>query len=213
MQEEGSSVFDKIREQETHIQEMRHQVKNDFNMISSIMLLQSELAKDKPEMYEILQENMNRIKVIGLLYEQAYHHHKADYIALQGYVTAIVHTLQNTYATLSKTIYIDVHIEDIVLHIEKAQACGLIIHEALTNSLKHAFTPMQEGNIVLSIAQTGPQIILEVNDNGKGLPSGFNIDQASSLGMQLIKSFSGQLNAMLKIISTTGTGLRLVFDA
>ncbi len=207
MRKEVERASDRLKK---HMQKMQHQVKNDFNLLSGIMLLQSEALKDNSELYEVLQQNMNRIKAVGLLYEQAYQHTTPDHIVLPEYIRAVAQSLKSTYVVPDKDIRLDIHVECVILPVEKARACGLIICEALTNSFKHAFTELRQGSITLSIILSGTQVVIEIRDNGKGLPATFSIEQVRSSGMLLIRSFASQINASLEIIGTNGTALRVV---
>lgn len=209
---EGEKLKKMLQEKDMFVRKLHHLVKNNLNIISGLLLLQSEKLRAKPDVYGLYQESLNRIKPIIMIHEQLHSYESFSDIDLREYVTALNSSLQSTYGTSAKNITVHLHIDDIKLDVDKAITCGLIINEMLSNSYKHAFEPDQPGEIKLSITIEGYQVIIKISDNGRGLPSSFILENAHTLGMQLIKTLSAQLNSRLYINREQGTEITLSFN-
>lgn len=199
-----------LHEKDSFIQELLHRVKNNLNMISGLLFLQAEKLREKTDIYRLFQENIHRIKTVSIIHEQLYNQASFSEIDLKDYITALSKNLQSTYAS-AENITILLYIDDVKLHIDTAVTCGLIINEALSNSLKHAFEPGQAGEVNLIISSEGQKLNIKICDNGKGLPPHFNLENSQTLGMQLMKTLSGQLNGKLYVNDEQGTVINLSF--
>lgn len=201
-----------LHEKDTFAREFHHRVKNNFNIISGLLFLQSEKVREKPDIYTLFQESINRIKTMSVIHEQLYNQESFSKIDLREYVTALSNNLQSACIASEESVTIHLHIDDVVLDVDKAIACGLIINEALSNSLKYAFEADQAGEIKLNISNHDQRVNIKISDNGKGLPSNFDLENSRTLGMQLIKILSNQLNGKLSVNTEQGTVINLTFD-
>lgn len=201
-----------LQEKDMFVRKLHHLVKNNFNVISGLLILQSQHVRENPDVYNLFLESINRIKAVSITHEQVHSQDSFSEIDLREYVIALSNNLRSTYAASAKNITVHLHIDDIKLHIDKAITCGLIINEALSNSFKYAFEPHQAGEIKLMVVNNGCKLNIKISDNGKGLPPHFSLENARTLGMQLIKILSNQLSAEFYISSEQGTEINLAFS-
>lgn len=202
-----------LQEKDSFIKEMHHRIKNNMNVISGLLFLQAEKVKNNPGTYRLFQESMDRIKAMSIIHEQLYNQHNFSAISMKEYVSSLSRNLQSTYIKTAHKVAVDLNIDDIQLDMDKAIACGLIINEAVSNSLKYAFPPSQPGKIGVHMFTENERVTMKIHDNGKGLDPDFDLQKTSTLGMQLIKILSGQLKGKLFIDGSQGTVVNLIFDA
>ena len=204
-----------LAEKDAFAREIHHRVKNNLNVISGLFYLQSESIKDQPDVYQLFQESVSRVKAMSIIHEQLYDHEEYATIELSRYVPLLIATLRSTYRD-NKQVTVTIDVAPIQLDVDQAVACGLIINELITNCFKYAFRhPPELPQIVVSGSIDENQVTLMVQDNGEGLPLNFDPDQASTLGIQLVKTLTNQLNGQLKVHSKPqqGTGVCLTFAA
>ncbi|MEQ8169882.1 MAG: sensor histidine kinase [Candidatus Eremiobacterota bacterium] len=192
---------------------MHHRVKNNLQIISSLLYLQSHSIKDKTVM-DMLLDSQNRIKSIGLVHEKLYQSKNFARIDFKKYIYDLSSYLFNSYRINMNIILLNINVGDMYLNINKAIPCGLIINELLTNALKHAFTDGRKGKISIKFhRENDNKLILEIRDNGKGLPEGLNIETSSSLGLKLVKNLAKQIDGKLYIERETGTIFKIIFPS
>jgi PAS domain S-box-containing protein len=204
-----------LAEKDAFAREIHHRVKNNLNVISGLFYLQSESIKDQPDVYRIFQESVSRVKAMSIIHEQLYDHEEYATIELSRYVPLLTATIRSTYQD-NEGVTLAVDVAPIQLDIDQAVACGLIINELITNCFKYAFRhPPNLPEIKVSGSAEGGRISLVVQDNGEGLPGNFDLEQAGTLGMQLVKTLTKQLNGQLEVHSEPrhGTSVRLTFAA
>jgi two-component sensor histidine kinase len=204
-----------LAEKDAFAREIHHRVKNNLNVISGLFYLQSESIKDQPDVYRIFQESVSRVKAMSIIHEQLYDHEEYATIELSRYVPLLTATIRSTYQD-NEGVTLAVDVAPIQLDIDQAVACGLIINELITNCFKYAFRhPPNLPEIKVSGSVAGDRVSLVVQDNGEGLPGNFDLEQAGTLGMQLVKTLTKQLNGQLEVHSEPrhGTSVRLTFAA
>ena len=204
-----------LAEKDAFAREIHHRVKNNLNVISGLFYLQSESIKDQPDVYHIFQESVSRVKAMSIIHEQLYDHEEYATIELSRYVPLLTATIRSTYPD-NENVTLAVDVAPIHLDVDQAVACGLIINELITNCFKYAFRhPSKLPEITVSGSVEEKCISLLVRDNGEGLPHNFNLEQTSTLGMQLVKTLAKQLNGQLEVHSEPqqGTSVRLTFAA
>ena len=204
-----------IEEKDAFSREIHHRVKNNLNVILGLFYLQSEQIKDQPDVYGLFQESMSRIKTMSIIHEQLYNHEEYATIDLDHYITLLSDTICTTFAHDNPQVSLEVAIETIKIDVDKAVACGLVVNELLTNSLKYAFDKIEHPQITIDGMQKDGIVNLRLQDNGIGLPSNFDIDQANTLGIQLVKTLTQQLNGQVDVqkASPHGTLIHLSFPA
>lgn len=202
-----------LKEKEILLQEIHHRVKNNMQIISSLLRLQSDSIEDE-QYHEMFKDSQNRIITMSLVHEKLYQSSNFSEINFGEYIRDITNNLAQSYCRHGITLTIDT--EDILLGINFAVPCGLIINELVTNSLKHAFPAGKEGEIKVSLHPKDDNMIeLIVSDNGVGIPADFDIDSADqkSLGLRLVKILTeNQLRGEIDLIRNAGTKFHIMFN-
>jgi len=199
-----------IKEKEMLLKEIHHRVKNNLMIISSLLNLQSTYIKDENSK-TIFMESQNRARSMALIHERLYQSTDLKNIDFGDYVKTLATDLYNTYVMDRNLIRMNIETDRLNLDIDTSIPLGLILNELVTNSLKHAFSPGQNGNIDVIFKKQDPNYILEVKDNGKGLPKDMDYKSTGSLGLSLITSLSDQIDANLEYVSHSGTLFRIIF--
>ena len=199
-----------IKEKEMLLKEIHHRVKNNLMIISSLLNLQSTYIKDENSKI-IFMESQNRARSMALIHERLYQSTDLKNIDFGDYVQTLTTDLYNTYVMDRNLIRMNIETDKLNLDIDTSIPLGLILNELVTNSLKHAFSPGQNGNIDVIFKKQDPNYILEVKDNGKGLPKDMDYKSTGSLGLSLITSLSDQIDADLEYVSHSGTLFRIIF--
>lgn len=197
-----------LEEKNTLLQEIHHRVKNNLQVISSLLSLQSRLVTDEAAI-EAINASKGRVQSMSLLHQNLYQDKNLKGVDMQVYFENLVENLFHTYKISEEQIQFEAHIDQLNLDIDTVVPLGLITNELITNSLKHAFTEMEEGLLKLRLHQENDQLILEVADNGKGLSENKIPLKEGSLGAKLIHSFAEKLDAQLTVDGQQGTKIKL----
>ena len=204
------SLKESLAEKEVLLKEVHHRVKNNMQVISSILNLQSAYVKD-PGTLQILKESQNRIKSMAFIHESLYTNKDFSRINFSEYITNLVHNLFRTYDVFDDTIKLELNIDKIYLNLDLAIPCGLIMNELISNSLKYAFDIHRGGIIKIMLTLENEFVKLEVGDNGVGIPESIDIENTQTLGLQLISSLVEQLEGDIKLDRTNGTKFIIKF--
>lgn len=201
-----------LTEKEILLREIHHRVKNNMQIISSILSLQSMQLNDKA-MKDILIECQGRVKSMALIHEKLYQSPDMGHISFDIYLKKLLSEIYNTYTSHTSSIKLNMDIDNIELSIESAMPCGLIINELVSNSLKHAF-PKDKGILTIAL-QTDEYnkdyYILTVQDDGIGLPKNIDPEKTSKLGLKVVSILVDQLNGKLELDRSHGTKFTLKF--
>gem|GEM_PF-1257361 len=213
--EERSKTEQKItkslKEKEILLQEVHHRVKNNLQIMSSLMKLQSKFISD-PKILEIFKESENRIKSMAIVHSKLYNRKDYEKIDFGDYVKSLSDNFHTTYGMKLKNISIVNDIDKIELNIDTAIPCGLIINELVSNAIKYAFPDNIPGEIFISMKEDDEiSYTLIVRDNGVGMPAGIDIKKSQSLGLQLVTLLTGQLTGTVKINIANGTEFKINF--
>lgn len=212
-----------LTEKEVLLKELHHRVKNNLQIVSSLLDLQSSTVDD-PDVAQIFKDGERRIKAMSLIHEQLYRSDNLAYIGFAPYITRLVANLLASYRHGDKKIALHQDIEDLHFGVDVAIPSGLIINELVSNALKHAFPNGQRGAIHITLRQlpTG-KIQLSVRDNGVGLPPAMinpisrdinpTATAGHSLGLQLVVALTQQLEARLEVIIDQGTDVRITLNS
>ncbi|ACK64526.1 signal transduction histidine kinase [Rippkaea orientalis PCC 8801] len=200
-----------LQEKEVLLREIHHRVKNNLQVICSLLNLQSRSVQDG-SIKELLQESRNRVRSMSLVHEKLYRSENIASINLADYINDLVNNLLNSYKTISTKITLKANIDPrISLNIDAAVPCGLIVNELISNAYKYAFSIGDQGEILLkAMINNNQELVLTVTDNGKGLPKDFDLDQVKTLGLQLVKSLTNQLRGKITINSKGGTQFEII---
>lgn len=200
-----------LQEKEILLKEVHHRVKNNMQVISSLLNLHSSSIKNA-RARSIFLESQNRVKSMALVHEILYQTKDLASVDMVHYTKKLLGVLQQSYAAQAKFIAIAPKIANISLDVDAAIPCGLIINELVTNALKHAFAAGKKGRITITMEKRNrTHVVLTVRDDGKGLPKGFSSKQHSSLGLTLVNALVEQLKGSLMIGGTRGTTFSVVF--
>jgi len=200
-----------IREKDVLLKEVHHRVKNNLQIIVSLLNLQSEKIVDKTVL-DAFEEIRNRIFTMALLHEKLYMSESFAEVQFKDYITALCRELLGSSGA-EERVGLDFDLDDIRLGIDAAVPCGLIVNEIVTNAVKHAFPSGRKGKIAVTFRRDGAgRNELTVKDDGIGLPPGVEAKKTRSLGLTIIRILSQQIEGELEIISDRGTGYRLTFS-
>ena len=199
-----------LQEKEVLLKEVHHRVKNNLQIVSSLLSLQSAKIVDKRDL-DLFRESQSRVKSIALIHEKLYRSDDLSQIDLKEYVDGIVANLQATYGVNSDRIKITIDIQDVHINLDKGIPCGLVINEMVTNCFKHAFPADRKGEVSISMRLEDGNYMLMVNDNGVGLPENFDALKLTSLGIQLVSTLTAQLKGAMTIAVKDGTTFRISF--
>jgi two-component sensor histidine kinase len=195
-----------IEQREILIREVHHRVKNNLQLVSSLLSLHA--SKSEQTGREMLIESQNRIHTLALLHEKLYQSESLSNISLRDYVQQVTSDLLQSFSIEQEKIKLICEVDDIYCDIEKLVPCGLIINELVTNSLKHAFVNERERKITVKVYMQGEQLRLEISDNGKGFDESARI----SLGMRLVNGLVKQLKGTIQQIRASEPGTRFEID-
>lgn len=199
-----------LKEKEVMLKEIHHRVKNNLQIISSILNLQSSFVTDENTL-EILQESRNRIRSMAIIHENLYRTEDFSSINFADYLMNLVTNLIASYR-IRVDIELSSEIEKINLLLDQAIPCGLLANELITNSLKYAWPNDEDGKIIIQLKQEGSQVSLLIGDNGIGLPKKFNEMNSDTLGLQLVLTLVEQLDGELTVNLENGTEYLIKFD-
>ncbi len=208
--EEKNRIISKSLEDKEHlIKEIHHRVKNNLQTIQSILDTQSIELKDQSAK-AVLQDSKSRVETISLIHQYLYQNNAIN-LDIDIYASHLIKYLQNSIPP-ERSITIYQSIESIHIDADQAVSLGLIINEALTNALKHGFKDNESGEIYISLKrENNDEFLLEIADNGIGLPFDFKENLGKSMGFRLMKGLAEHLAGTLQVACTNGTILKFIF--
>ncbi|MBE9070164.1 response regulator, partial [Leptolyngbya cf. ectocarpi LEGE 11479] len=190
-----------LREKEALLKEIHHRVKNNLQIISSLLELQSYSIKDR-KILDLFRESQNRVRLMALVHEKLYQSNNLGKVSFLEYVKTLSSYLLHSYQVNSNDIEVIINIDDISLDIDTAVPCGLIINELMSNALKYAFSQTKKGIINIETNRaTKNQFSLIFQDNGVGISQDLDIYQTETLGLQLVASLADQLEGDLEVFT------------
>jgi PAS domain S-box-containing protein len=200
-----------LEEKEVLLKEIQHRVKNNMQVMVSLLQMQAARVKD-PADAQLFKDSQERVRSMALVYEKLHQSEDLARVNLKKYVTDLVDNLVRSYSVGSGTHRTIIEVSEIKLGLDTAIPCGLIINEVISNSLKYAFPDGRTGTISVVINETDGRLEMAIADDGIGLPEEISRGWMSSLGMQLIHSLTEyQLGGKVEIERSGGTKYRIVF--
>ncbi|MEJ2715895.1 MAG: PAS domain S-box protein, partial [Deltaproteobacteria bacterium] len=202
-----------LEEKELLLREMHHRVKNNLQVMSSLISLQAGYVRD--ERYaQMFNDAESRIRAMGLVHEMLYQSENLNAIYSNEYIQQMMGHLFRHYGNRAGTITYKIDVEDIVIELDTAVPFGLMLGELISNSLKHAFPDGREGEIQISTRLVdGEMVELVTRDNGIGMPPEIDLNRTQSLGLRLVKVLAQQLAATVELDRESGTEFRIRFRA
>jgi PAS domain S-box-containing protein len=200
-----------LKEKGTLLKEIHHRVKNNLQIISSLLKMQAEKTKDTKTL-GILKDSHNRIKSMALIHESLYSNDNFSSIDYEKYVINLVNELRSTFK--ANNVKFDIKIKDIFFDIQTAIPCGLIINELVTNSLKYAFRGGKNHTITVEISKNlSSNYVISVSDNGIGLPEDIDVENTKTMGYELVTLLSKQIDSIMTIDRVSGTKFNFELNA
>ncbi|MDP8239510.1 MAG: PAS domain S-box protein [Candidatus Hatepunaea meridiana] len=200
-----------IFEKEALIKEVHHRVKNNFQIISSLLDLQSGSIKDK-QAFKLFKESRNRIRSISLIHEKLYISENLSEIDFGDYIESLTNSLLYSFGFTPETVKFKINVSGIFFEIGTAIPCALIINELVTNSFKHAFKDNRNAEInILLITDNYREYTLIYADNGSGFPAGYDLRKPETLGLQLVNTLIKQIHGTIELENQAGAAFRITF--
>jgi PAS domain S-box-containing protein len=212
-----NKIKSSLREKDVLLKEIHHRVKNNMQVISSLLNLQARQISDK-KYVELFNESRNRIASMALVHEKLYNSKDIANVDFKDYIHSLANGLFTFYGISSKKVLLNMSIEDISLSIDTAIPCGLIINELVSNSLKYAFPEEKKGELKIVLNKAGADdndsvYNLIISDNGAGIPKGIDIRKTKTLGLQLVTNLvEHQLQGSLQLDRSGGTTFSIRFS-
>jgi PAS domain S-box-containing protein len=201
-----------LSEKEVLLKEIHHRVKNNMQVISSLVSLQADGSKDET-VREVLKDVTYRVRSMALVHEKLYQSNDLARIDFAEYVRSLLSYLWRAHGDAAASVRLTLDLEPVSLPVDTAVPCGLILNELAGNALKHAFRGRSEGEVTVSLQNSvDGRIRLSLADNGVGLPPGFDWREAPSLGLNLVRLLSKQLVANVEVSGEEGTRFEIVFQ-
>lgn len=202
-----------VHEKEVLLKEVHHRVKNNFQVIISLLNLQTALFED-PKAKEAFNESKNRIAAMALVHEQLYKNKRLSRLKMDSYLNDLTSTVVGTFDLKGeKQIKYKTNGQNLELDVDTAIPLGLIINELVTNACKYAFTDVHEGMIEVRLFNRPDGFFeLIVKDNGVGLPEGFKMSKVDTLGLELVQILVGQLNGQFHWENNNGAVFQMIFE-
>ncbi len=211
--ERTAELQNSLQEKNVLLREVHHRVKNNLQVISSLLNLQSLQTKDD-EAIAVLKKTKDRVYSMAMLHEALCISDNLARIKLSDYIERLSSHLINSMGSSASNIEIKSRVSEIHLQIEQAMPCGLIINELITNAIKHAFPEGRSGRIMIAVGvQADGRIGMTISDDGVGLPPNLNIQTVSSLGLKLVSMLTKQLGGELVVPQNSGTEFQIAFCA
>ena len=191
--------------------EIHHRVKNNLQVISSMLDLQSQSLKDE-KATAIIREGIQRVQSMAFIHQNLYQGDAVNSVNMNEYIMTLSNHLFQTYNIQPGKIKLHTQIENLNLHTDTAIPLGMILNELISNSLKYAFKGKDTGDIWVVMRKNDNELLLQVRDNGIGLPPGFDPDNTTSFGYEIIRAFSQKMKARMNIDGSTGTDVQIIIS-
>jgi two-component system, sensor histidine kinase PdtaS len=200
-----------LAEKEVLLKEIHHRVKNNLQIISGLLTMQSRTI-DNEQTKDLLQDCHNRVRSMALVHEALYRSGNLSEINLQEYLQTLINDLARSYRTGHQMPRIKTDLANITIKIETAIPCGLIISELVSNAFKYAFPSLRDGKLYIAFTLTGDEMELVLRDNGIGIPVDFDLTKSDSLGLRLVTDLAEhQLKGKMICKRDHGTEFRISF--
>jgi PAS domain S-box-containing protein len=206
-----AQIRESLHEKEVLLKEIHHRVKNNLQVIYSLLNLQSGSIRD-PRDRDMIRECQNRIKSMAIIHETLYQSRDLARVNLANYIRSLADNLFRSYGVNGEAVRLDVRVSDVYLGFDTAIPCGLIINELISNSLKYAFPEGREGRISIDLhPEDHDRYALTVRDDGVGLPPDLDFRDTRTLGLQLVTTLTDQLEGAIVLHRERGTEFKITF--
>jgi two-component sensor histidine kinase len=199
-----------LKEKDILLKEIHHRVKNNLQIIISLLNLQTGYIRDEASL-KAVKDGQSRVRTMALVHEKFYQSDELSEINFVEYIEKLCHFLYQSYGDKTSRIEVKIGGDHINLDMDTAMPCGLLINEIVSNAYKYAFPGQTNGTISIQLKKTDNRITANIHDDGIGLPLDFDFEKQESLGMQLIQALTNQLDGELKIDRENGTTFEITF--
>jgi hypothetical protein len=199
-----TQLRESLQEKETLLREIHHRVKNNLQIISSLLYFQAKQVKD-PESAKVFLEGQNRLRAMILVHEQLYRAENLSRIDFASYVRSLVQQLAQSHGDFQQKFHLSVDSDEVQLPIEIALPCGMILNELLINIFKYAYPNGRSGAAIVKVTRRDTGIQLQVTDDGVGLPASVDVSTPTTFGMQLINNLAAQVKGTVQYEQDHGT--------
>jgi PAS domain S-box-containing protein len=199
-----------LAEKEVLLKEIHHRVKNNLQIISSLLRLQAASTPDQNSIVA-LQESRTRVETIALLHEYLHQAENLSEIEFSTYIRRLTTKLMSTNQSSGEAVEVDFDLEPVTLDSQTTVLCGLILNELVSNSLRHAFPGGRKGKIRIRLRTVSGKAVMSIGDNGIGLPTGFDPQQVDTLGLRLVQRLARQLKGTFSISNGSGVNVQIQF--
>lgn len=207
----NSSLEKLLKDNEWLLREVNHRVKNNLHTIMGLLQSQSAFLEDEVAMSAV-KDSQHRIQTMSLIHQKLYKTQDVSAIYMPEYIAELVDYLKDSFE-VEHSIYFQLEIAQIILDASYVVPMGLILNEVITNAIKYAFQKTENNTIFIQLLHSGAnEISLIIKDNGRGLPTDFNIDRLKSFGMVLVKGLVAELNGKFSLQSINGTSIHITFN-
>ncbi|MBN2102670.1 HAMP domain-containing protein [bacterium] len=207
-----AKIITSLKEKDVLLKEIHHRVKNNLQVVSSLLYLQSKKTTHDQTL-EMLNESQNRIKSMALIHEKLYQSKDIVRIDFSEYIKSLMSHLSRSYGSHLAMVDIHLDVNNVYLNIDKAIPCGLIINELVSNCMKYAFPNNEQGEIQIIMNTENDHVNLGVIDNGIGFPEYLNFKNTETLGLQLVSALTAQLGGSISLDRSGGTRFTIQFSA
>ncbi|MEQ9440406.1 MAG: tetratricopeptide repeat protein [Cyclobacteriaceae bacterium] len=209
IQHQNRVIHQALKDKDTLLREIHHRVKNNLQVISSLLSIQSRNVTDQVAA-DALNEGRSRVQTMSLIHQDLYQHDNLSGIAIRTYFEKLIRNLFDTYNLSSEQIIVEAHIEDLTLDVDTVIPLGLVINELVSNALKYAF-PTGKGRIEVILKEQSNRLCLTISDNGVGMKNPQTVMDGHSYGYELIQALVDKLEGELEISNHQGTQVLAVF--
>jgi PAS domain S-box-containing protein len=199
-----------LKEQEVLLKEIHHRVKNNLQVVSSLLSMQSKTAQN-PAVHDFMHEAERRIRAMALVHQTLYQGGDVAQFRLAAYVAALSQQLAHAYGVDPRRLVLQMQVEGVILPPETAMPCGLILSELLSNCLKHAFPGGAVGDVTVTLTHTADHLTLRVRDRGCGFPEHLDFRHTESVGLHLVCMLTKQLEGIIALERDGGTTFTVTF--
>ncbi len=193
------------------MKEIHHRVKNNLQVVSSLLNLQSNYIKDS-EAIEAVKDSRNRVFSMALVHQQLYQENDLRHVEVQQYIDSLCASLMSSFNVNTDKITVEKNIEKIMLNDEVLMPLGLILNELITNSIKYAFPDGASGTIKINLAIINDQLVLNFKDNGIGFNLMDDNQKKNTFGYKMIMSFLQKLKGKIDVVKDNGTSITIVIN-
>ena len=199
-----------LKDKDMLLREIHHRVKNNLQIISSLLNLQSRYIKDVDAL-DIFAESQNRVRSMAIIHEKLYNSESMSEIDFGEYISDLTESLFYNYRVNPSRISLKKNMDEIYFDVDTAIPCGLIVNELITNCLKHAFPGDDKGEICIELLKTDDKHVLNVKDNGVGFPEDIDFKNTKSLGLQLVNNLVSQVDGTIELDGSNGSSFNIIF--